>query len=169
MTQCQKLLTLRWPSHQSHQNSLRTLNNCMQRIKYKAMTSIIAFVCLIVCIQVFCHLSIFDPLLSTLTEWEMTWPYHILALSAGNWRHVDHFTSFGQIELDFLTIPHPAPSPRFPWRTTSNFKYLNHVHHVCVESYAVGYMYEYGMTAVVEINSSSAVTTLPMTHMTSLT
>jgi hypothetical protein len=48
------------------------------------MTSIIAFVSIIVCIQEFCYLSYFDQLLSTLSEWEMTWPYHIPALSAGN-------------------------------------------------------------------------------------
>jgi len=169
MTQCQKWLTLHWRSHQSHRNSLCTLNNCMQRIKYTVMRSIIAFVCIIVCIQEFCYLSIFDQLLSTLSEWEMTCPYYIPALSAGNWWHVDHFTSFLQILLDFLTIPYPAPASWFPWRTTSNFKYLNHVHQVCAESYAVGYMDEYGMTAAVQIDSSCALTALPMTRMTSLT
>jgi len=43
------------------------------------------------------------------------------------------------------------------------------VSQVCAESYAVGYMDEYGMTAVVYIDSSCALTALPMTRMTSLT
>jgi len=68
----------------------------MQRIIYTVLTPIIAFVCIIVCIQEFCYLSISDRLLSMLSEWEMTWPYDIPALSAGNWRHVDHITSFGK-------------------------------------------------------------------------
>ena len=38
-----------------------------------------------------------------------------------------------------------------------------------MESYAVGYMDEYGMTVVVQIDSSSTLTTLPLTCMTSLT
>jgi hypothetical protein len=133
------------------------------------MTSIIVFVSIIVCIQEFCYLTIVDQLLSTLSEWDITWPYNIPPLSAGNWWHVDHFTSFWKIKLDVLTIPYPAPSPRFPWRTTSNCKYLNHVHQVCAESYEVGYMDEYGMTAVVQMNSSCALTALPTTPMTSLT
>jgi hypothetical protein len=140
----------------------------MQPIKYTVLTSIIAFVCIIDCIQEFCYLSIFDQGLSTLSEWKMTW-YHIPALSAGNWRHVAHFTIFWQISLNFLTIPYPAPSPRFPWRTTRNFKYPNHVHQICVESYVVGYINVYGMTVVVQIDSSCTLTALPMTCMTSLT
>ena len=59
------------------------------------MTSSIAFVSIIVCIQEFCYLSLSDQLLSTLSECGMTWPYHIPALLAGNQRHVDHFTSIG--------------------------------------------------------------------------
>jgi hypothetical protein len=169
MTQCQKSLTLRWCQHQSRQNILSTLNNCMQWIKYAVMTSIIAFVCIIVCIQEFCYLSIFDQPLSTLSEWAMTWPYHIPALSAGDGRHVGHFTSFWQIQLDFLTIPYPAPSPWFPWRPTTNFKYLNHVHQIWAESIAVEYRHEYGIMVVVQIDSSWALTALPMIRMTSPT
>ena len=52
----------------------------MQPIIYSLLTSSIAYVCVIVCIQEFCYLSIFDQLLSTLSEGEMTWPYHIPAL-----------------------------------------------------------------------------------------
>jgi hypothetical protein len=167
--QCQKSLTLHWHSHYSQQNSLCTPNNCMQRIKSAVMTSIMACVCIIVCIQEFCYISMFNQLLSTISEWEMTWPCHIPALSAGNWRHVDHFTSFGQIYLNFLSIPYAAPSSRFPWRTTSNFKYLNHVPQVFPDSYTVGYMDEYGVTVVVQIDSSCALTAHPLTRMGSLT
>jgi hypothetical protein len=169
MTQCQNSLTLRWCSHSSHRNSLCKLNNCMQSIKYTVLTSIIAFVCIIVCIQQFCYLSIIDPLRSTLSEWEMMWPYHIPALSAGNWWHVDHFTSFSQIWLGFLTIPYPAPALRFRWRSTSNFKFRNDVHQVSPDRYAVEYMDAYGMTVVVQIDWSCALTARSMTRMTSVT
>jgi hypothetical protein len=43
------------------------------------------------------------------------------------------------------------------------------VHQVCAESYAVGYMDEYGMTVVVQINLACELTALTLTHMTSLT
>jgi len=68
-----KSLTLCWRSHWSHWNSLCTFNNCMQPIIYSVLTSSIMFVCIIVCIQEFCYLSITDQLLSTLSEWEMMW------------------------------------------------------------------------------------------------
>jgi hypothetical protein len=43
------------------------------------------------------------------------------------------------------------------------------VHQVCAESYAVGYMDEFSMTVVVQIDSSCTLTALSMTCMTSLT
>jgi len=63
-------------------------------MKYALLTSNIAFVCIVICIQEFCYVSITDQLLSMLSEWEMTSTYHIPVLSAGNLQHVDHFTSF---------------------------------------------------------------------------
>ena len=33
---------------------------------------------------------------------------------AGNLQHVDPTTGFEYMWLDFLTFPHPAPSPQFP-------------------------------------------------------
>jgi len=46
----------------------------MQWIIYAFLTSGITFVCIMICIQEFCYVSISDQLLSTLSEWEMTWP-----------------------------------------------------------------------------------------------
>jgi hypothetical protein len=34
--------------------------------------------------------------------------------------------------------------------TRSNFKFLNHVHQVCVETYAVGFMDECSMTVIIQ-------------------
>jgi len=66
----------------------------MKQIIYTLLTSDIVFVCIIVCIQEFCCLSFSDQLLSTLCEWEMTWPYHIPAHSASNSWYIHHFTGF---------------------------------------------------------------------------
>jgi hypothetical protein len=43
------------------------------------------------------------------------------------------------------------------------------MHQVCAESYAVGYMDEYGMTVVVQIDSACELAALTLTRMTSLT
>jgi len=158
-----------WRSHWSHHNRLRTVNNCTQPDGYKLLTSNIAFVSIIICIQDLCYLSMSDQPLSTSSEWEMMWPHHIPALSASNLRHIEHFTSLCQIELNYLTFPHPAPPPQFPRRTISNVKYLNHVHQVCAESCAIGCMDECSMTVVIQTDSYQALTALCMTLMTSLT
>jgi hypothetical protein len=42
------------------------------------------------------------------------------------------------------------------------------VHQVCAESYAVGFMDEYDMTVVIQIDFSCALSALPKTRMTSL-
>jgi hypothetical protein len=52
----------------------------MQPIIHPLLTSSIVFVWIIVCIQEFYYLSISDQQLSTLSEWEMTWPYDIPTL-----------------------------------------------------------------------------------------
>jgi len=121
------------------------------------------------CIHKLCCGLISEQPLSKVFEWEMTWPNHVPVLSAGNLRHVDHFTSFLNILLDFLTCPHPAPSPWFPRHTISNFKYLHHLHQVCAESYAVGHMDECSMIVVIQTDLCWALTALSITRMTSLT
>jgi hypothetical protein len=59
--------------------------------------------------------------------------------------------------------------PQFPWHTISNFQNLNHVHQVCVESYAVGHMVECTMTVIIQTDSYQALTAPSIIHMTSLT
>jgi len=89
-----KSLMLCWHSHYTHWNRLCTHNYCIQWIANSLLTSNIAFLSIIICIQKPCGLWISDQPLSTWAEWEMMWPYHIPALSAANLWHVDHFTSF---------------------------------------------------------------------------
>jgi hypothetical protein len=90
-----KILTLCWHSHESHWYCLCTLNNSMQPIIFTLLTSYIAFLCIIFCIQEFCYGSIPDQLLSTLSGWEMPSPNHSPAHLAGNLCHLDHFSIFG--------------------------------------------------------------------------
>ena len=129
---------LSWCSHWTHWSILRTLNHCIQQIAYYLSTSSIGFLSIIVAIHKRWGLPISDQHPSTLSGWEMMWLYLNPALSAGNMCHVDYFTSFWLLWLDFLTCPHPALSPPCPWHTSSNCKSLNHVHQVCAESCTVG-------------------------------
>jgi len=138
--------------------------NCMVIIANECSVSSI-----IICIQKFCGLSISDQPLSTLSEWWMMRPYHIPALLAGNFHHVDLFTSYLSILPNLFTILHPAHSPWFPWRIINKFKYLNDVHQFCGESYAVGCMDKCRMTVVIQPDSYSTLTAPSMTRMTSLT
>jgi len=162
-------MTLCWLSHWPHWNHLPTLNHCVQSIAYLLLSSNIAFLGIIHCIQMLCGLSISVQPPSVLSEWGMKWPCHIPALLAGNLGHVDYFTSFGSIALDFLTFPHPAPSPQFPWCTISNYQYLNNVHQVSAESCVVGWMQKCSMTVVIQTDSHWATTASSITCMTSLT
>jgi len=141
----------------------------MQWIAYWLLASNIAFLSIIICIQKHCGLSISDQPLSTWSEWEMTWPYQIPALSAGNLRHVDYLTSNSLISLYFLTLPHTSPSLRFPWCTISNYRYLNHLHLFCAKSYAVRCMDEWNMTVIIQTDLYWALNARSMTCMTSLT
>jgi hypothetical protein len=141
----------------------------MQPIIHTLWISDFAFVCILICIPEFCYLSSSDQLPSTLTEWEMTWPYHAPTHLASNLRHVDRFTSYGRIYLNFLTSPYPDPSPPFPSCTISNVKYLNHVHKVCAESYIDGSMDGCSMTVVVQTDLPWALTSLSVTCMISRT
>jgi len=141
----------------------------MQLIIYTLLTSNIVFVCIIVCIQEFCYLTISDQLLSKLSEWEMMWPYLIPTLSASNSRQVDPITIFWEILLDFITFPHPAPFFRFAWCFITSFKYLHNVYEVGVESHEGGYMDESGITVIIQTDLLSALTAHSMTSITSLT
>jgi hypothetical protein len=99
----------------------------------------------------------------------MMWSYHIPVLLAGYLWHVDYFTSFWKILLNFRTFFHPAPSSQFPWLTISNLKYLNQVHYVYGESNAVRYMDEFSMKVVVQTDSYWVLTALSVTCITSPT
>jgi hypothetical protein len=116
MTQCQKLWTFRWhsflwcdtnqvicvcPNNPDLYNHFARMAQCSpliaECVTFKivdTLTSSVMFVCIIVCFQEFGYFAISDPLLSMLSECEITWHYYIPALSAGNWRHVDHVNSF---------------------------------------------------------------------------
>jgi hypothetical protein len=91
-----KSLTLHWllVVDEETTTSLHTLNDRMRLIVYTLLTSGIAFWITLVCIQQLCGLSICTQSPCTLCEWEMSWPYPLPELSAGNSRHVDHFTNF---------------------------------------------------------------------------
>jgi len=99
----------------------------------------------------------------------MTLAYHVPALSAGNYLRIYPYTSFGFIQPDLFTFPHPAHSPRFPWPAISDFPHLDHVHQVCTGSYAVGCMTVCTMTVFIHSASHCILTGASMTHMTSLT
>jgi hypothetical protein len=63
---------------------------------------------------------------------------------------------WNRTELCFRSKPGPPAGYPDPLLTLSisNFKYLNDVHKDCAESYAVGYMDQYGMTVVIETDLS---------------
>jgi hypothetical protein len=83
-----KWLTLHWRIFLDGEttNSHPTVNHCMQRIVYMLLTSGIEFLIIFVSIQKLCGLAISDQCSCRLCEWEMTWPYRVPALSAGNWQ-----------------------------------------------------------------------------------
>jgi len=91
------------------------------------------------------------------------------ALSTGNSPYINWYTSFGYIYPDFLTVPHPAHSPKFAWPPTSNFQHLQYVCWVCAASCAVGSMIVCSMTVVIHSAPYCALTTASMTRLTSLT
>ena len=95
--------------------------------------------------------------------------YHFPALTASNEPHINPNTNFYYIRPGFLIFPYPAHSPHFPWPTIRNFQHLNHVHHVCAGSYAVGCMFVCSVTVVTHSASHCVLTAASMTRMTSLT
>ena len=68
------------------------------------------------------------------------WIPRILTLSASKLRHSDPSTNFRLIEPDFLTFLFPAQFPRFPWRTISDCRNLDHVQQVWADGYTVSCM-----------------------------
>jgi len=106
---------------------------------------------------------------ATLSEWQMTYPCHIPAISVSNLWHVDLSSSFRTWQPNFLTCSHPAPSPQFPWPIISNVMNLDHVHQCCAESYAVGCMNECSMMIVMQRDLYWALNSPSMAHMISLT
>jgi len=128
-----------------------------------------SFLCINIWIQKLPTLSIADPQLDSFSVWWITLAYHVPALSAGNSPHISLYTSCWYVQPDFLTFPHPAHSPWFPWPTLSNFQNLDHVHGVCAESYAVGCMIVCRITVVIHPGAFCALTPSAMTRMSWLT
>jgi hypothetical protein len=116
-----------------------------------------------------CYLTIPDLPPRTISECVMTWHSHIPVVLAGNFRPVEYCTNFWSIYLDCLTYGHPAPSPRALWLIIKNFKYLDEMHQVSVESEVSGCLDDFCIMAMVQKDSYWAMTTLPKICMTSLT
>jgi len=89
-----KWLTLGWRSHWTHGYRHHTPTKWIQPIVESLLPTNVAFLCIIICIVMLGGLWIPDQPLRMVCEWWITWPWDIPALSVGNIRHLDLFTSF---------------------------------------------------------------------------